>query len=358
MSTNHHVWNPRRTNLLAVACEDNVIYIWDVDTGKQTMALKDNIYNGLVIAYHPDGELLASRGWENVLRLLDTRTGSQVLRWPSMWSPTLEFDRTGRRLSLDATEDKVRILNVENAVECRTLVSEPFREGDSLDWLDIDPSGRRAVTTGSALTVWDLTTGATLATLPVTGATHRVLFDSSGAILTELPILLRWPVAEVSDGTATIGPPQILHPRGAGSLAITPDGRTIAAAMSNDGGLVLDTRNPQRLRWLRPPSNVGSITVSPDGRWVVTNHNSLGGMKLWDAQIGRLVHDFPGIPKWVAHARTFSPDGRWLAVGWDGWILFETTTWTPRLRLHRGVTSALAFAPTRVRPSTTTAPES
>src|SRR5262249_33368854 len=96
---NHFVWNPRRPNLLAVACEDNLIYIWDVDTGKQTIVLKGETSGGIILAYHPGGELLASRGWNGVLRLWDNRTGRQVLSRPSAWSSTLEFDRTGRWLN-------------------------------------------------------------------------------------------------------------------------------------------------------------------------------------------------------------------------------------------------------------------
>ena len=272
---NHFVWNPRRPNVLAVACEDDVIYIWDVETGKQTMVLKGETYNGIVLAYHPGGELLASRGWHGVLRLWDTRTGRQVLSRPSAWSSTLEFDRTGRWLSVDATQEKARILEVADAAECRTLVREPFREDDRHGALAIDPTGRRAVTTGSAVTVWDLPTGATLATLPVTGDAHRVLFDASGAVLTDLPALLRWPVTEAPDGATTIGPPQMLQPRGTqDGFAITPDGRTIAAAMYDDGGLVFDAQNPQHARWLRPHRDVRYIAISPDGRWVVTGSHS------------------------------------------------------------------------------------
>jgi WD40 repeat protein/Tfp pilus assembly protein PilF len=349
-SVYHFVWNPRRPNLLAVSCETNgVISICDVDTGKPTTIIpaERTQSSELILAFHPGGELLASRGWHGVLRLWDTRTGRMVLSRPSNWSSTLEFDRTGRWLSVDATEEKARILEVAAAAECRTLAREPFQESDRHGALAIDSTGRRAVTTGSVVTVWDLPTGTTLATLPVTGDAFYVRFDASGAILTELPALLRWPVTPAADGSTTIGPPQILHPRGTrDGLAITSDGRTIAAAMYDDGGLVVDVQNPQRARWLRKHLDVRHIAISPDGRWVVTgSHNGAEVMKLWDARTGRLVHGFPGVPdgaRWVA---SFSPDGRWLAVQWDGWVLFETTTWRPKVRLCRGVTSRLAFAP-------------
>jgi tetratricopeptide (TPR) repeat protein len=185
-----------------------------------------------------------------------------------------------------------------------------------------------------------------VAKLPVTGAAHRVLFDASGAVLTEVPFLLRWPVNEAPGVATTIGPPQMLQPRRTqDGFAISQDGGTIAAAMYNDGGLVFDARNPRRAQWLRPHRDVRHITVSPEGRWVVTGtHSGNDGMKLWDARTGRLVHDFPGVPDEINYVWAFSPDGRWLAVHWDGWVLFETTTWTPKVRLYRGVSDWLAFA--------------
>ena len=50
---NHFVWNPRRPNLLAVAGEDNAIYLWDVEAGKRTAVLKGEVSNGIVLAYPP-----------------------------------------------------------------------------------------------------------------------------------------------------------------------------------------------------------------------------------------------------------------------------------------------------------------
>ena len=127
----HFVWNPRRPNLLAVACfYKDIIQVWDVETGKPTVAVEGENYNGHVLAYHPNGELLAGRGYQNQLRLWDARTGRQLLSWPSAWAGTLTFDQTGRWLSMHATEEKVCILQVAAAGECRTLVREPFRKED------------------------------------------------------------------------------------------------------------------------------------------------------------------------------------------------------------------------------------
>ncbi len=151
LATLHHpanissnlTWNPRRPDILAVACEDHGIYIRDVNTGGQRAVLRGETSDGLVLAYHPDGELLASRGWQNTLRVWDTRTGRMLLSRPSAWSSTLEFDQIGRSLSVDTTRDQARILEFADAAECRALVREPFREDDRHGALAVDPSGRR-----------------------------------------------------------------------------------------------------------------------------------------------------------------------------------------------------------------------
>jgi hypothetical protein len=85
-----------------------VIYIWDVETGKQTAVLKGEAYGGVIIAYHRGRELLASRGWRQILRLWDTRTDRQLLSRPSNWSSTLQFTRSGRWLCVDASRDDRR----------------------------------------------------------------------------------------------------------------------------------------------------------------------------------------------------------------------------------------------------------
>jgi serine/threonine protein kinase/WD40 repeat protein/Tfp pilus assembly protein PilF len=347
-AVNHFVWNPRRPNLLAVACENNLIFIWDVDSGKQMLTLEGETYNGIVLAYHPGGELLASCGWHGVKRLWDTRSGRQILSRPSRWFYMLQIDTFGRWIIGDATAEKVRILELADAAECRTLVRDPFAENDRHFAPCIDPTGRRVAASGdngTLATVWDLPSGTTLATLPVDGS-HNIFFDSSGAVLTCRPALLRWPVGHAADGATVIGPPRMLQPEAGLNFSASRDGSTIGWPRGPSGGLVFDTADPTRKRHLKPLQSCDAVVLSPDGRWAVTgSHYVHEGMRLWDAQSGRLIHEFPGAPKEVGTVYCFSPDGRWLAVDSDGHALFETTNWTLHTRLSRVATGSLTFSP-------------
>ena len=338
-NADHFAWNPRRPNVLTTACWDGSICVWDVDTGQRTAAFKVIEHGGVVVAYHPAGEMLVTRGWLNILRLHDSRTGRQILEPALDMVLCVGFDSTGRWMGVEATLEKAIILEVADAAECRSLVHEPFQEDGHLGTLAVDPANRRIVTTEPNTLLWDLPTGSVLASLPVSGG--RAVFDTKGAIITAAPAVLRWPVAKAFDGTTTFGIPEILYHEGTrDGIAITRDGRAVAAAMY-DGALVIDREKPSQPRWLRPHRDARYIAISGDGRWVVTGSHSVpDGMKLWNARTGAPIHDFPSVSNDCKAVWSFSPDSRWLAVLWDGWVLFDTNTWAPsRPALQRTLAS-------------------
>jgi eukaryotic-like serine/threonine-protein kinase len=345
-NADHFAWNPRRPNVLTTACWDGSICVWDVDTGQRMTSFKVKESGGVVVAYHPAGEMLFTRGWLHILRLHDSRTGRQLLSRPSTWCSALGFDSTGRWMGVEATLEKAIILEVAAAAECRSLVREPFQEDGYLGALAVDPANRRIVTTEPNTLLWDLPTGSVLASLPVSGG--RAVFDTKGAIITAAPAVLRWPVAKAFDGTTTVGIPEILYREGTrDGIAITRDGRAVGAAML-DGAVVIDCEQPSQARWLGPHRDARYLAISGDGRWVATgSHSVREGMKLWNARTGALIHDFPSVSNECQAVWAFSPDSQWLAVLWDGWVLFDTSTWTPRVRLSSGPSglAGLAFAP-------------
>ncbi len=340
----HIAWNPLRSNLLAAGLEDRTIRIWDMETVRVTATLEGAGHNGLKVAFHPGGDILAARGWDAILRLWDIRTRQQILTMPSSWLPELHFDRDGRRLSAHGVTGLVGILEVSDQAECRSLVRPTPPGFVHSRSLAIDVTGRHlAASSYDGITLWDLPTGTALATLPVTTTVANVHFDPTGALLTGHPLTLRWPISSSPDGH-TIGPPQFLEwYQTWDGFSCSRDGRSIALAVYDGGGMVFDAENPERRRFL-PQRDTRSIALSPDGRWAVTSSHSYNSVKVWDARTGRPVHDFPESPR--RGVGTFSPDGHWLSLNREdqGWELFETGTWESRI-VFGNAASAGTFSP-------------
>jgi Tetratricopeptide repeat/WD domain, G-beta repeat/WD40-like Beta Propeller Repeat len=127
-------------------------------------------------------------------------------------------------------------------------------------------------------------------------------------------------------------------------FSLSRDGRVVALAIYNGGGLVFDADQPINSRRILPHRDTREIALSPDGQWLVTLSHNYGTVRVWDTRTGQLTHAFPEYPhhSWPL----FSPDGRWLALNVEkqGWVLFKTQTWTSSMRLG-DVAGPAAFSP-------------
>ncbi|GHJ36838.1 hypothetical protein Sm713_24470 [Streptomyces sp. TS71-3] len=144
------------------------------------------------------------------------------------------------------------------------------------------------------------------------------------------------------------------------TVALSPDGHTLASA-GYDGTLRLwDVPYPARTRPLGAPllrgsSAIDSVAFSPDGH-ILASAGTDGKVRLWDladrAHATPLGSPLPGhtsVVRWVA----FSPDGQTLAAaGSDGtvrlWNLTDPAYPAPLgkpLTGHTGVVNAVAFSP-------------
>lgn len=345
----HLAWNPRKPNVLAAGCQDSVIYVWNVATRECTAVLQGGLGDGLVVAFHPSGELLASRGWDSVLRVWDTRTGQQVMTRQSFWGPELFFSADGRRLAPEIARTTARVIEFAQG-DCRRYAAQPFAVPEAYGGVAIDHAGRYlAASAPGRVCLWQLETGAYLGAVP-TGNEHvkSLAFDSSGALVVSGPRIVRWPVRSGVDEPGRIGPPELLAPyRTSDAFSISRDGSVIGVPNYEDGAVVFDAAGSARPRYLFPHLDVRGVNISPDGHRAVTNtHSILDGLRLWDTQTGRLIHDFPDLPRHVCRLGIFSPDGRWLvAAGDDGLVLVDAATGKPRVSNLDGPFGAVQFAP-------------
>jgi WD40 repeat protein len=248
-----------------------------------------------------------------------------------------------------------RSIELENALSRYASAPEcPFRlalTGHRLAVLNaaFSPDGRHAVSASADNTarLWDVTTGATLATLSGhNGPVNSVAFSSDGSRV----------VTASDDNTARIWDAN----SGAALATLTGHrGPVNWAVFSPDGNRILTTSNDYTARlwdvetggflialsghWRR----VRFAAFSPDGTRIVTAAND-NTARLWDAKTGATLATLVGHKDWVRTA-AFSPDGARIVTAsedktarlWEGVTGVALAT----LSGHTGYVVSAAFSP-------------
>jgi serine/threonine protein kinase/WD40 repeat protein/tetratricopeptide (TPR) repeat protein len=332
-------WHPGG-NLLAAACYDSNVYLWDAATGRQHAVLRGHQGSAVGVAFDPGGHLLLSRGWDGTGRLWDPWTGRQLLSFPGAASG---FSGDGRRL-VCRQGSQLGIWQVNPGPEFRTLPNPggaPYL-GDG----GVSPDGRWLVVGGGhGVGLWDLAAGKQRAFLPL-GGTEAAVFHPSGRefVTGGSAGLYRWPI-RVESGTLRVGPPRKLAAGPFQRVALDRGGHVLAA-VGNHRALIVNLDGPPEEARGCPHVNAVYVATSPDGRWVASGTFHGFGVKVWEAASGRLVRDL--LPAERVARVAFSPDGRWLATSTEDEVrLWEAGTWRFARQIRQeagGGYLALAFA--------------
>jgi WD40 repeat protein len=178
------------------------------------------------------------------------------------------------------------------------------------------PDGRRVVTTDErSAQVWDAATGARLLTLTV----GDVVYDA------------RW----------------------------TADGARLVTAGGDGAARIWDAATGALVRALRhgtTPVRYYLLALSPDGRTVAAADMDGAVAVVWDATTGSELAALPGDGSGFP-SLAFSADGRWIAAsGGDRVDVVETATWTRALALSGPGIHALGWDPTGPRLATGSTP--
>jgi serine/threonine protein kinase/WD40 repeat protein len=315
-------WSPDGATL-AIACVDRKVYLCDAFGNRRSLDGHRN--DGLLVAFHPAGTLLASNDWDSRLRLWDPVLGRQ---WLSVtgFTERLSFGRDGE-IGVQREEEGFTPYRVEPAREYRTL--SPFADLPvEYNEVVIQRDGRMAaLETSRGIALFNLADSSLLAFLPIDG---RPLFDSSGDLLTGgIGGVLRWPVRLDPDlKRLRIGPPMQLSPpsRVKADFAADRTGRIVA--QPNFDSCVVST--PERSFAVGPTVDCRYAAISPDGLWLATGSHGKEGVRVWSLpdvrQVAQPLTDgFGGV--------RFSPDGKWLMTKSPPSRLWEVGSWREAQRI-------------------------
>jgi WD40 repeat protein len=359
------------SQVLASCSIDQTVKLWNVQNGSLLSTLRGHYARVFDLSFSPDGSLLASSSYDGTVKLWSPfqRPEPYVFKGhKGVWLVKVGFSPDGQWLAMttNAMTADLAVTNPAspNGVELRTAV---YRASTRELLADIPghpfvlgPGGNIAtMTSDSTVTVWQihasgieertrLIAPAMLPDRPALAFSADLTFLAARSATNEifiwnlkhpsLPGIIESPGQQAEadlvfslDGRVLIAP----H-RGEGvidywdtatlqrvgsikagttdvqAVALSPDGKTLAAMGPHQTLWLWDFRSKKRLRELRGTKEyLFSLAFSPDGRTLAAGGFD-GGLKLYNLPCGSEVTTLPA-HKSICHSVSFSPDGNCIA---------------------------------------------
>src|SRR6266498_5840897 len=204
------------------------------------------------VAFHPSGNILASAGGE--IKLWDLATGKvlRTIAGHSEWFPRVNLSPDGELLATVGYDNTIKLWKVATGREMRTLVGN-----DSLVLsIVFSPNGRLVAGVSSdKINLWDVRTGKRLRTMPgysIFGTT-AVSFSPDSKLLVHISDSETIRLLDIATGRVR---PVLTHSDRIVSVNFSPDGKLVASASNDDTIKLWDVASGKIKRTLTAPGGV------------------------------------------------------------------------------------------------------
>jgi WD40 repeat protein/serine/threonine protein kinase len=359
--------------LATIGGEDKTVKLWDPLSGREIreiLKLQGHTYFGSCVVFSPDGQRLASSGWDGTIRIWDASpasAGQELLTLrhdDEVWGVAISPD--GKCIASASFDRTMRLWDAATGAP----LYRPLSQRSQVYLVAFSRDGKRlaSISRDKTASIWDPTTGQQLRELHTPNDhLYGVTFSPDGQYLLVVDVGGKHVkkgenhAIAVWDANAVQAEPKVMgivgrHGEPTWCLKFSPDGKLLASG-SNDGTVKLWRWDPARpgqpqepLHTPFPVRNYGfgdCVAFTPNSERLVTASGPT--VTIWDVKTGHPLHTLPGHGGDVIAVAVSPDDGRWLATGGEDStiVLWDTATWERRhtLRGHTGMVMSLAFSP-------------
>jgi len=298
---------------------DNILKVWDLNSGALRHSLKGHSDFVNAVAITPDGQSAVSASSDNTLKVWDLNSGAlrHSLEGHSSSVTAVVITPNGQSAVSASSDNTLKVWDLNSGALRHSLEGH----SDSVNAVAICPDGQAAVSASwdNTLKVWDLNSGVLRHSLEghsdfVTAV--AITPDGQTAVSASDDDTLK--VWDLNSGTLSYSLEG--HSGSVIAVAITPDGQEAVSASSDKTLKVWDLNNGALRHTLEGHrSLVNAVAITPDGQEAVSA-SSDNTLKVWDLNSGALRHNLEGHDLPVT-AVAVTPDGRAAVSASDDYTL-------------------------------------
>jgi WD40 repeat protein len=325
---------------LAAACSDQTVRLWSV-RGKLTLVmLTGHSAPVKAVAFSPDSKLLASADDDGAIRIWNGKTGARLGSLPGSGTQpvdALAFSPKGTLLASGGGDGVVRLWDIDTRAQISALTGPSSR----VTGLAFSHNGQTIASVEADPTVgfWNVTAPPQPGTSSIAGVATGVGARMPIATIGSDTAMGLWhPVSAASYDFAALPAPLAVSAAAHGdippSLALSPDGAVVAAALGNREVGLWSMSNGHRIGTRKAPQPLTSVAYSPDpDDPILAAGGSDGIVYLWQPGASQLTSVNGDLASEITSI-AFSRNGTMLAAGSsDGTFLLvergPAGQWTP-----------------------------
>ncbi len=283
--------------LVANACSDGRISIWQMDSGQNVLNIRAHSSYVVGIVFTTDSRRLISGSFDKYIKIWDIDSGECLKSWQSsadIYGIALSSD--GKILACNGEDGSILLWDLATKQLLKKFTGHIAQVRD----VAFQPNGKLLASGrfDSTVKLWDLTTGECIETL--TGHTQVVWAISFNALGTRL-------VSSSYDTSTKVWDMQTkcclqtmqAHSGVVADSKFSPDDRFIISGSFDSTMRIWETVQTdtwQCIKVLRGHANIGAIALDSTGKKLISGDNE-GFLKFWDVESGQCLKTLIGIPK-------------------------------------------------------------